>query len=82
MGDSIAIYGFNFNEQDEHLILRLSEVSRKIPIRDMANSVYKDGSEKEYMERVREIVNGRIGRNIIIDFYCSESKNCWNNHQQ
>lgn len=79
VGDSIAFYGFNFNEQDNHIISRLGDISRKYPIRNIAISVYRDGSEENYMQRVSQLVNNKIGRNIEVDFFDSRSKDCWNN---
>lgn len=79
LGDSIAIYGLNFNDQDKYLIDRFHEINRKNPIKNMAVSVHIDGSEDEYMKRIKDIVNTRISKDIKIEFYNSKSKNCWNN---
>lgn len=79
LGDSIAFYGFNFGDQDEHIIARFADVSRKNPIRNIAVSVFKNGEEVNYMDRVNKIINNKIGRNIIVEFYDSTSSACWNN---
>lgn len=80
LGPSIAIYGFSFGNQDEHIISRLREVSsRHSPIQNIAVSVHVDGSENDYIKRVNDIVETRIGRNINIEFYDAKSKGCWNN---
>lgn len=81
IGSSIAVYGFSFSKQDEHIITRLREVSsRHCPIQNIAISVYVDGGENDYIKRVSDIIETKIGRNITVEFYDAKSKGCWNNN--
>lgn len=79
LGESIAIYGFNFNDQDDHIISRLYDVHKKHPMKCMAISVCNDGNQEIYMKRVRDIINHKFGKNMAVEFFKANSKNCWNN---
>jgi len=44
----------------------------------IAISVYIDGNENDYIKRVSEIIETKIGSNINVEFYDVKSVDCWN----
>ncbi len=71
--ESIVIYGWSMGENDSHILeaLRKSQPSR------IAISVYRpDIPDCDAMERYLKTV---FGPNLIVDFFDSESADCWCN---
>lgn len=71
MGESVAIYGWSFSDQDQHVV---NQITRNPPQR-VAISVR--GGSQAFAQRTEEIMN-RAGV-VHIDFFDSESLGCWNN---
>ncbi|MEF9442234.1 DUF4917 family protein [Burkholderia sp. 1B3(2022)] len=69
--ETLAVYGWGFGEQDLHLLERMARSG----IRRVAVSVH--GDDQGYCNRVFETLRQKLGRNIIVDFFNSESPGCW-----
>lgn len=80
LGNAIAIYGWNMNDQDNHVLEQLGAAYEKNKFKKVAISVYKNGHEQDFIKRVFKKVHKIIDNQFQIDFYDSASLNCWNNN--
>jgi len=83
LGDTIAIYGWDMKDQDDHVLERLGSIQKtnKKPFKRIAISVYRNGQENNFMTKAMNKINKKISKDLPIDFYDSASSNCWNNSQ-
>lgn len=71
----LTVYGWGFNDQDDHIIKRLNQINISKKISKIAVSFIRDNGYIERAERkIRE-----INPDIQIDFFCAKSSGCWNN---
>lgn len=76
LGKSLVIYGWGFGEHDVHIINRICVGGTRI----FAVSVYPDGNEEAYCNRVTQIIKDACNReNVEIVFFNAKSKGCWCN---
>lgn len=71
--DSLVIYGWGLWLQDEYILQRIASSG----IRKIAVSVYRN--DQFYCNRVFNTITKILGPNVQVDFFNSESPNCWNN---
>lgn len=72
---SLAIYGWSFGDQDEHIVDALA----KGRIKEIAISVHKKEDDwEDYCDKVRaKIIGVSRLKNCEIDFFDAQSKDCW-----
>nr|WP_203455756.1 DUF4917 family protein [Legionella sp. MW5194] len=76
--ESITIYGWNFNDNDDHVLERIKR--RKWESKKLERiAVFRDGKENEFIDKVEKKLNKFIGKNVVIEFYDAGSKDAWNN---
>lgn len=80
LGENIVIYGWNMNDEDDHIVEQLSRVNKINPLKKLAISVYLNGEEDDFIGRVQDKIYEKINKDLHIDFYNSASSNCWNNN--
>lgn len=80
LGKNIAIYGWNMNDQDDHVIEQLGAVNKIKPFKKVAISLHKNGQEYDFIKRVSKKIRDIIGNQLQLDFYDSASSSCWNNN--
>ncbi|MCL6742321.1 DUF4917 family protein [Kosakonia sp. R1.Fl] len=71
--DHLVIYGWGLWPQDEYILQRIVSSG----IRKIAVSVYRN--DQAYCNRVYDTIIRILGVNVQVDFFNSESPNCWNN---
>ncbi|WP_425299656.1 DUF4917 family protein [Providencia rettgeri] len=69
----LVIYGWDIGEHDLHILDRIKHSEIKM----VAISVYD--KNQSYCNRVEQIIKDKLGTDIIIKFFDSQSPNCWNN---
>jgi len=70
--ESLVIYGWGMGEHDLHLLERMAGTG----IQRVAVSVFK--KDEAYCNRANQLINQYLGRQIVVDFFDSESPGCWN----
>ncbi|MDF0606669.1 DUF4917 family protein [Neisseriaceae bacterium TC5R-5] len=73
LGASLVIYGWDLGDQDFHILKRIALSS----VQNVAVSVYKN--DQSYCNRVDTLIKQNLGNNVQVDFFHSDSPNCWNN---
>lgn len=74
--ESLVIYGWGLGEHDLHIINRICLGGT----RRFAVSVFPDGNEEAYCNRVTQVVKDACNNeDVEIEFYCTTSEGCWNN---
>ncbi|MGI9278783.1 MAG: DUF4917 family protein [Endozoicomonas sp.] len=77
LGKSVVIYGWGFGEHDLHIMNRICKGGTL----NFAVSVFPDGKEEAYCNKVSQIIKDASGSNrkkVDITFFCSKtSKECW-----
>ena len=76
INESLVIYGWGLGEHDLHIINRICLGG----VRNFAVSVFPDGNEEAYCNRVTQIIKDACNNEKVkIDFFCTTSEGCWKN---
>lgn len=73
LSSDLVIYGWGLWGQDVYILNRMA----RSKIRRVAISVYDN--DQAYCNRVHQLVIKKLGWNVEIEFFHSDSQGCWNN---
>lgn len=71
--EKLVIYGWSMGEHDVHILKQMKNCGLK----RIAISVYNQ--EQDYCEHVKKMIRKHLGKDIRIQFFDSQSPECWNN---
>ncbi len=76
LGKSLTVYGWSFGVHDEHILKSMVQDNKTSTLERIAVSVYNN--DQEFCSRVSKKIKDILPEGIDIDFFNSESRNCWN----
>ncbi len=77
LGECLTVYGWSFGEHDDHILKSMVQDDKTFTLKKIAVSVHKE--DQKFCNRVDEKIK-RIFKDseVHIDFFKSDSNNCWN----
>ncbi|WP_149569922.1 DUF4917 family protein, partial [Serratia bockelmannii] len=70
--ENLVILGWGMGEHDIHLLKQMARAG----IKRVAVSVFR--GDQAYCNRANQLIKENLGKNIMIEFFDSESPGCWN----
>ena len=77
LGENLAVYGWSFDERDQHLLAAIATS----PPKRMAVSVFTGQSEPDQQAFCHQVLKavGQFFPETVVTFFDSKSPGCWNN---
>ncbi len=89
MGDSLVIYGWNMNEEDDYILERLAEIFKQkkssnnhAAVPKIAISVFTEDGEQaaeDFMSSCSSKIKAKLSEDVDVEFFDSASSGCWHN---